>query len=196
MYCFDYQPQELLPLTTLEKTYSLWYIGPSRQLGITCTLVTFTTYTTTYLFSFQDDMLSGTLTVRENIALSAALRLPRDISRGERSEKVDEIIEELNLSHVTKSKASHTCSKYSGYLKISQIKIIAPPQIGNQFIRGVSGGQRKRTSIAMEMIVSPAILFLDEPTTGLDATTALSVIRLLYKWVNLVLLLVMILHIV
>ena len=54
-------------------------------------------------------------------------------------------------------------------------------QIGNQFIRGVSGGQRKRTSIAMEMIVSPAILFLDEPTTGLDATTALSVIRLLHK---------------
>jgi len=57
-------------------------------------------------------------------------------------------------------------------------------QIGNQFIRGVSGGQRKRTSIAMEMIVSPAILFLDEPTTGLDATTALSVIRLLHKYVN------------
>ena len=53
-------------------------------------------------------MLSGTLTVRENIALSAALRLPRDISRGERSEKVDEIIEELNLSHVAKSKARHT----------------------------------------------------------------------------------------
>jgi len=52
-------------------------------------------------------MLSGTLTVRENIALSAALRLPRDISHGERSEKVDEIIEELNLSHVAKSKARH-----------------------------------------------------------------------------------------
>ena len=54
-------------------------------------------------------------------------------------------------------------------------------QVGTQFIRGISGGQRKRTSIAMEMIVSPAVLFLDEPTTGLDATTALSVIRLLHK---------------
>ena len=49
-------------------------------------------------------MLSGTLTVQENIALSAALRLPRDISRGERKEKVDEIMEELNLMHVAKSK--------------------------------------------------------------------------------------------
>ena len=49
-------------------------------------------------------MLSGTLTVQENIALSAALRLPRDFSRGERKEKVDEIMEELNLTHVAKSK--------------------------------------------------------------------------------------------
>ena len=49
-------------------------------------------------------MLSGTLTVKENITLSAALRLPRDISRGERKEKVDEIMEELNLSHVATSK--------------------------------------------------------------------------------------------
>ena len=58
-------------------------------------------------------MLSGTLTVQENIALSAALRLPSDISRGERKEKVDEIMEELNLTHVANQKvkcidASHT----------------------------------------------------------------------------------------
>ena len=49
-------------------------------------------------------MLSGTLTVQENIALSAALRLPSDISRGERKEKVDEIMEELNLTHVANQK--------------------------------------------------------------------------------------------
>lgn len=54
-------------------------------------------------------------------------------------------------------------------------------QIGNQFVRGVSGGERKRTSIAMELIASPAILFLDEPTTGLDAATAVSVMRILHE---------------
>ena len=48
--------------------------------------------------------------------------------------------------------------------------------------RGVSGGERKRTNMGMELIVSPAILFLDEPTTGLDASTANSVLRLLYRW--------------
>jgi ATP-binding cassette subfamily G (WHITE) protein 2 len=43
----------------------------------------------------------------------------------------------------------------------------------------VSGGERKRTNIGMEMITSPSILFLDEPTTGLDASTAISVMSLL-----------------
>jgi len=54
-------------------------------------------------------------------------------------------------------------------------------QVGTQYIRGISGGERKRTSIAMELIVSPGILFLDEPTSGLDAATAVSVIRILRK---------------
>ena len=57
-------------------------------------------------------------------------------------------------------------------------------QIGTPLSRGVSGGQRKRCSIAMEMVVSPGILFLDEPTTGLDATTAESVTQMLHKLVT------------
>lgn len=52
-------------------------------------------------------------------------------------------------------------------------------KIGDQFIRGVSGGERKRTAIAMELALNPDLLFLDEPTTGLDATTAYKVIHLL-----------------
>ncbi len=50
-------------------------------------------------------------------------------------------------------------------------------QIGNEFIRGVSGGERKRTNIGMELIIEPKVLFLDEPTTGLDANTAVSVVQ-------------------
>lgn len=55
-------------------------------------------------------------------------------------------------------------------------------QIGTEFIRGVSGGERKRCSIGMELITSPTLLFLDEPTTGLDSNTANSIISLLHRY--------------
>ncbi len=54
-------------------------------------------------------------------------------------------------------------------------------QVGTQLIRGISGGERKRTSIGMELIIDPSVLFLDEPTTGLDASTAYSVLLLLKR---------------
>ena len=54
-------------------------------------------------------------------------------------------------------------------------------QVGTEFTRGVSGGERKRCNIGMELIISPAILYLDEPTTGLDSSTATSVVQLLKK---------------
>lgn len=54
-------------------------------------------------------------------------------------------------------------------------------QVGTQLIRGISGGERKRTSIGMEMIIDPSVLFLDEPTTGLDSSTANSVLLLLKR---------------
>ena len=46
----------------------------------------------------------------------------------------------------------------------------------------MSGGERKRTNIGMELIIEPQVLFLDEPTTGLDAFTAVSVVQLLKKY--------------
>ena len=49
---------------------------------------------------FQDDILTGTLTVKENVYLSASLRLPSEMNRREKKEKVDEVIEDLGLSHV------------------------------------------------------------------------------------------------
>lgn len=61
-------------------------------------------------------------------------------------------------------------------------KFLVPHQVGTQFTRGVSGGERKRTNIGMELITDPTILFLDEPTTGLDASTANAVLLLLKRW--------------
>ncbi|NWS60829.1 ABCG2 protein, partial [Chunga burmeisteri] len=105
----------------------------------------------------QDDVVMGTLTVRENLKFSAALRLPKSVTEREKNERVIQIIKELGLSKVADSK------------------------VGTQFARGVSGGERKRTNIGMELITDPAILFLDEPTTGLDASTANAVLLLLKR---------------
>ncbi|NXT46025.1 ABCG2 protein, partial [Pluvianellus socialis] len=105
----------------------------------------------------QDDVVMGTLTVRENLKFSAALRLPKSVKEQEKNERVNQIINELGLSKVADSK------------------------VGTEFTRGVSGGERKRTNIGMELITDPAILFLDEPTTGLDASTANAVLLLLKR---------------
>ncbi|KAM5255490.1 broad substrate specificity ATP-binding cassette transporter ABCG2 [Ctenodactylus gundi] len=105
----------------------------------------------------QDDVVMGTLTVRENLQFSAALRLPTTMPNHEKNERINTIIKELGLDKVADSK------------------------VGTQFIRGVSGGERKRTSIGMELITDPSILFLDEPTTGLDASTANAVLLLLKR---------------
>ncbi|KAK6187469.1 hypothetical protein SNE40_005491 [Patella caerulea] len=105
----------------------------------------------------QDDVVMGTLTVRENFEFSASLRLPRTVSKTERSQRVEQVIQELGLTECADTK------------------------VGNEFIRGVSGGERKRTNIGMELIISPPVLFLDEPTTGLDASTANAVMCLLKR---------------
>jgi ABC-type multidrug transport system ATPase subunit len=92
----------------------------------------------------QDDIISGTLTVRENLMFSANVRLSSNISWNERKERVERVIQELGLL---------SC---------------ADTRIGTLFLRDISGGERKRTCIGMELVLEPKILFLDEPTTGLD----------------------------
>ncbi len=91
----------------------------------------------------QNDIISGTLTVRENLMFSANVRLPNDVSENERRARVTKIIIDLGLE---------SC---------------ADTIVGTKLLRGISGGERKRTCIGMELVLSPKILFLDEPTTGL-----------------------------
>ncbi|CAD5118397.1 DgyrCDS7101 [Dimorphilus gyrociliatus] len=105
----------------------------------------------------QDDIIMGTLTVRENLMFSANLRLPKTTPDKQKAERVNGVMEDLNITHVADSK------------------------VGTQFTRGISGGERKRTNIGMELIVNSSILFLDEPTTGLDASTANTVLELLHN---------------
>ena len=90
----------------------------------------------------QDNIFCETLTVRENLTFSANLRLPKGLSREEINDRVSSVIDELALEHC------------------------ADQYMGTPFIRGVSGGEKKRTCIGMELVLSPSILFLDEPTTG------------------------------
>ena len=99
-------------------------------------------------YVMQDDALQGVLTVKENLMYSALLRLPEAMPLSEKESRVEEVIDELGLRKVANTK------------------------IGNVFFRGVSGGERRRCSIGMELITKPQILLLDEPTSGLDALSA------------------------
>ena len=92
----------------------------------------------------QDDILFQSLTVRECLMFAAKIRLPSTVDH---TAKVDELIESLRLD------------------KSADVKI------GGPLVKGVSGGERKRTSIGVELITDPSLIFLDEPTTGLDSFT-------------------------
>ncbi|GAA4840741.1 hypothetical protein GCM10023201_33550 [Actinomycetospora corticicola] len=98
----------------------------------------------------QDDILHPQLTVRRALDYAAELRFPADVSRMERARRVAEVIAELDLVE----------------------------QAGRT-IRSLSGGQRKRTSVALELLTRPSLLFLDEPTSGLDPGLDKSVMRTL-----------------
>ncbi|MGW1881451.1 FHA domain-containing protein [Streptomyces sp. NPDC001970] len=87
----------------------------------------------------QDDILHLQLTVRRALQYAAELRFPGDSAPEERDERVEEVIGELGLE-----------------------------QRADQPIHTLSGGQRKRVSVALELLTKPSLLFLDEPTSGLD----------------------------
>ena len=105
-------------------------------------------------FVAQEDYLLPLLTVKETLMFSAKFSL-KQMGSKEREARVLSLLKELGLWNVAES------------------------FVGDEEHRGISGGERKRVSIGVEMIQDPPILLLDEPTSGLDSTSALQVIELL-----------------
>ncbi|KAL3845438.1 hypothetical protein ACJIZ3_002841 [Penstemon smallii] len=108
-------------------------------------------------FVLQDDVVFPHLTVKETLTYSALLRLPNTLSREQKKERAMNVIFELGLEGCQDT------------------------MIGGKFVRGVSGGERKRVCIGNEILLDPSLLFLDEPTSSLDSTTALRIIQMLHN---------------
>ena len=108
-------------------------------------------------YVMQEELLFPHLTVMETFMLHAKLRLPQSMDIEEKTRLVKSLISELGLKAVKDSK-------------------IGRP---GGFPRGLSGGERKRANIGIEMVANPEALFLDEPTSGLDSFQAQNVVRAL-----------------
>ncbi|RRT32361.1 hypothetical protein B296_00058960 [Ensete ventricosum] len=109
-------------------------------------------------FVAQDDVLYPHLTVTETLTFTALLRLPGTLTRAEKAHQAQQVISELGLTRVAHSMIG-----------------------GARGVRGVSGGERKRVSIGLELLVDPSLLLLDEPTSGLDSTTAARIVGTLKR---------------
>eukprot|EP00039_Didymoeca_costata_P027935 m.19507 g.19507 ORF g.19507 m.19507 type:complete len:614 (-) comp6603_c0_seq1:201-2042(-) len=103
----------------------------------------------------QEDAVLPTTTPREALNFSAKLRLPTTVTDAKRQDTVEKMISRLGLSKCADS------------------------MVGGLRIRGISGGEKKRTSIGVELVTDPSVVFLDEPTSGLDSYAALELVKLL-----------------
>ena len=105
----------------------------------------------------QQDIIHGELTVYEALYYTAKLRLPSDTSDQEIAERIERVLQSLEIT-----KAAHV-------------------RIGSPQHKGISGGQRKRVNLAMELLTEPSLLCLDEPTSGLASEDAANVTQLLRR---------------
>lgn len=112
---------------------------------------------------WQDDLLLSNLTVEETIYFAARLKTPHETPDQEVRELVEDVMAILGLSHIRDN--------------------LIGSSLANQ--PGISGGERKRTAVAAELVVRPSLLLLDEPTSGLDATTAYSLMGTLKQLASL-----------
>ncbi|XP_014513815.1 ABC transporter G family member 7 [Vigna radiata var. radiata] len=112
-----------------------------------------------YKFAYvrQEDLFFSQLTVRETLSLATELQLPNISSAEERDEFVNTLLFKLGLV---------SC---------------ADTRVGDAKVRGISGGEKKRLSLACELLASPSVIFSDEPTTGLDAFQAEKVMETLQQ---------------
>jgi ABC-type multidrug transport system ATPase subunit len=104
-------------------------------------------------YVMQDDVLFDILTPKETF--NFVCKLKDNLTQEEMDKKIDTLLDDLQLK-----KCQNTF-------------------IGSQSKKGISGGERKRTSIGVEILSNPSILFLDEPTSGLDSQTSFTIISYL-----------------
>ncbi|WVZ10656.1 hypothetical protein V8G54_015186 [Vigna mungo] len=110
-------------------------------------------------FVSQEDVLYPHLTVIETLTYAAMLKLPRSLTREEKMDQAEMIIQELGLSRCRNNLVGGGAAAF----------------------RGISGGERKRVNIGQEMLVNPSLLLLDEPTSGLDSTAAQRIVAMLHS---------------
>lgn len=108
----------------------------------------------------DDDALLPSLTVRETLRFAAGLRLPSFLSTEEKHRRAEDVLMKMGL------------------------KDCANNLIGSAMIKGISGGEKRRVSIGIQVLTDPRVLLLDEPTSGLDAFTASSIMEVLEGLAN------------
>ena len=104
-------------------------------------------------YVMQRDVLIQTLTVRETLEFAASLKL--NVSEEEKKKRIDTLATKFKLEKC--------------------LDVL----VGGDLLKGISGGERKRTSIAFELISDPSVLVLDEPTSGLDSLTSFIIVKYL-----------------
>ncbi|KAJ0443033.1 putative ABC-type lipopolysaccharide transporter [Helianthus annuus] len=111
----------------------------------------------TMAYMTQEQVLTWTLTVKETVYYSAELQLPKSMPRSQKRERADRIIREMGLQESMNTR------------------------IGGWGIKGLSGGQKRRLSICLQLLTHPKLLLLDEPTSGLDSAASYYVMDRIVK---------------